>query len=288
MKFSVIIATKNRADRLDAALTSLRLQGHAPPTEIIVVDNGSRDGTRGVVEKHQARYVYEPVPNRGRARNAGIAAATGSHLVFVDDDVIVPGGFLGVHARGHAGSIFPRVVSGPIVNVATPSDRPAPGPGNYSGAFFCTCNASVPTSSLAAVGGFDERFDLYGWEDTELGVRLRAFDVGHLFDWDAYLWHIKPPHIETLDAALAKTLEKAHMAARFMRKVPTARARLATGAYRANFWRAKALAPRFAQAFFAGVATSPKVAPALARFARGRLLDSVYVDELERELGSDR
>jgi hypothetical protein len=52
--------------------------------------------------------------------------------------------------------------------------------------------------------------------------------------------------------------------------------------------RAKALAPRTAQAFFAGVATSPRVPPALARFARGRLLDSVYVDELERELGHDR
>jgi len=288
LKISVVIATKNRAERLDAALRSLTLQGNAPPTEIIVVDNGSTDDTRGVVERHAARYLYEPIANRSRARNRGIAAATGSHLLFVDDDVIVPAGFIAVHARAHGAAIFPRAVSGPIINVPTPSDRPAPGPANYSGAFFCTCNVSVPAASLAAVGGFDEAFDLYGWEDTELGVRLRAFDVERVFDWDAYLWHVKPPAADTLDVALARTFEKARMAARLVRKSPTTRVKLATGAYGANLLRAKALAPRSAQALFAGVATSPNVPPAIARFARGRLLDSVYAGELERELAYDR
>jgi len=78
------------------------------------------------------------------------------------------------------------------------------------------------------------------------------------------------------------------MAARLVRKSPTGRTRLATGAYGANLLRAKALAPRSAQALFAGVATSPRVPRAVARFARGRLLDSVYADELERALGHDR
>jgi len=288
MNISVVIATKDRAALLDAALQSLRLQGNAPPTEIIVVDNGSTDDTRAVVERNAARYVFEPVPNRARARNRGIAAATGSHIVFVDDDVVVPGGFLAVHAREHAASIFPRVVSGPIINVPGPSDRPAPSAANYSGAFFCTCNVSVRAAALAAVGGFDESFDLYGWEDTELGLRLRAYDVRRVFAWDAYLWHIKPPQADTLDAALTKTIEKARMAARFVHKSPTTRTRLATGAYGANLVRAKALAPRSAQAWLAGVATSPRVSPALARFARGRLLDSVYVDELTRALARDR
>jgi hypothetical protein len=288
MKFSVIIATRDRAARLDAALDSLRLQGGAPPTEIIVVDNGSRDATREVAAKHAALYLHEPVANRGRARNRGVAAASGSHLLFVDDDVIVPAGFIAIHARAHAASIFPRAVCGPIINVASPSDRPAPTALNYSGAFFCTCNVSVRKSSLDAVGGFDEAFDLYGWEDTELGIRLRAFDVARIFAWDAYLWHIKPPEADTLEAALARTLQKAHMAARFVRKSPTPRAKLATGAYAVNLLRAKALAPRAAQALFAGVASSPNTPPAIARFARGRLLDSVYVDELERALATDR
>jgi glycosyltransferase involved in cell wall biosynthesis len=288
MKLSVIIATKDRAARLDAALESLGLQGTTPSTEIVVVDNGSVDGTRAVVAKHGARYLYEAVPHRGRARNRGVAAATGTHLVFVDDDVVVPAGFLAAHARAHDEAVFPRAVTGPIINVPSADDRPSASAVNYSGAFFCTCNASVGKSTLEAVGGFDEQFDLYGWEDTELGLRLRDFDVAHVFAWDAYLWHIKPPHEETLGTALRRTLEKARMAARLVRKSPTPRAKLATGAYRANLLRAKALAPRSAQALFAGVATSPNVPPVLARFARGRLLDSVYVDELERELGRDR
>lgn len=288
MKFSVIIATKDRAGRLDAALLSLALQGNAPPTEIIIVDNGSTDGTRAIAAKHGARYEYEPVPNRARARNRGVAAAGGSHLLFVDDDVIVPAGFLAVHARAQSDSIFPRAVTGPIVDVPSPSDRPSPGAANYSAAFFCTCNVSVRKSTLEAVGGFDEQFDLYGWEDTELGLRLRNYDVERHFAWDAYLWHIKPPELETIETALAKEMEKAHMAARFVRKSPTSRAKLATGAYRANVLRAKALAPRSAQALLAGIATSPRVPMPVARFARGRLLDSVYVDQLERELSANR
>jgi GT2 family glycosyltransferase len=288
MKISVIIATKDRAARLDAALQSLQLQGTAPPTEIVVVDNGSTDETPEVARKHGVRYLFEPVANRGAARNRGVRAATGSHLLFVDDDVIVPAGFVAAHARVHTAGVFPRVVSGPIINVPSPSERPSPGPANYSAAFFCTCNVSVPKSSLTAVGGFDEQFDLYGWEDTEVGIRLRAFDVARVFAWEAYLWHIKPPHVDSIESALARTLEKARMAARLVRKSPSSRAKLATGAYRANLLRAKALAPRSAQAFFAGVATSPRVPDVVARFARGRLLDSIYVDELERELANDR
>jgi len=119
-------------------------------------------------------------------------------------------------------------------------------------------------------------------------LRLRAFDLQRAFNWDAYVWHIKPPRDETIETALARTIEKARMAARFVRKAPTTRAKFATGAYAVNFLRGRALAPRAAQAFFAGVATSPRVPGGVAQFARGRLLDSVYVDELERALARDR
>jgi len=284
MKFSVIIATKDRASLLDGALTSLAAQVNPPELQTIVVDNGSTDATRSIAEKHGATYIFEPIPNRGAARNRGIAAATGAIVLFIDDDVILPPHFLAAHANAHADQIFPRVVAGPIINVPDTQTRPTPAFINYSGAFFCTCNVSVRKSALDSVGGFDEQFDFYGWEDTELGVRLRSFDVGWYFAWDAYLWHIKPPAHDTLDAALAKTIEKARMAARFVRKSPTSRAKLATGAYAFNLLRAKALAPRLAQPLFAGIASSAKVPAALAAFARGRLLDSVYVDELAREL----
>jgi GT2 family glycosyltransferase len=162
--------------------------------------------------------------------------------------------------------------------------RPVPTFLNGSNAFFCTCNVSVPRNVLEAVGGFDPSFDKYGWEDTELGVRLRKFDVRRRFVWEAYLWHVKPPATETLDAALEKTIEKARMAAKFVRKDPSRRAKLATGAYAANRLRARLLAPRAAQPWLAGLATSARVPAPVARVARGLVLDSVYVDELERAL----
>lgn len=284
MKISVVIATRNRAALLDAALASLRDQLGAPAIETIVADNGSSDDTRAVAERHGARYVFEPVPNRSRARNAGLAVASGTIVLFVDDDVVLPPYFVAAHARAHAAETAPHVVSGPIINVPSAAVRPVPTFLNASNAFFCTCNVSVPLSALQAAGGFDESFDAYGWEDTELGVRLRDRNVRRRFVWEAYLWHIKPPESETLDAALAKTIEKARMAAKFVRKNPSRRAKLATGAYALNRLRAHVFAPRSAQPWLAGVATSARVPAALAQLARGLVIDGVYVDELERAL----
>jgi glycosyltransferase involved in cell wall biosynthesis len=288
VKFSVIVATKDRAALLDGALASLAAQHSAPPMQVIVVDNGSTDGTKAVAEKHGATYIYEPVPNRGAARNRGIAAATGEIVLFIDDDVVLPPGFIAAHAHAHETTPHARAVSGPIINVPTPQTRTKPDFRNFSNAFFCTCNVSIPTAALTGVGGFDEQFELYGWEDTELGVRLRAANVGRGFAWDAYLWHIKPPANDTLDAALAKTIEKARMAARFVSKAPTSRAKFATGAYALNLLRARALAPRAAQPFFAGLASAANVPKPIAQFARDRLLDSVYVDELRTALARER
>lgn len=284
MTFSVVIATRNRAALLDGALASLRAQIGAPEIQAIVVDNGSSDTTRAVAEAHGATYRFEAQPNRALARNAGIAAATGAIVLFVDDDVVLPPYFVAAHARAHASAPFPHVVTGPIINVPSAGARPVPTFLNGSNAYFCTCNVSVPRSALEAVGGFDVTFDKYGWEDTELGVRLRNFDVRRRFVWEAYLWHIKPPATETLDAALEKTIEKARMAAKFVRKDPSRRAKLATGAYALNRLRARVFSPPAAQAWLAGVATSARVPAPLARVARELVLDGVYVDELERAL----
>ena len=281
---SVVIATRNRAALLADALTSLRAQVGIPACELIVADNGSTDATASVAREHGAVCVSVPEPNRAGARNAGVAAASGAMVIFVDDDVVVPPFFVAAHLRAHAADAAPHVVSGPIVNVPSRDDRPIPTWLNGSNAYFCTCNVSLPKSSFDAVGGFDAAFDQYGWEDTELGVRLRAAGVKRRFAWDAYLWHIKPPATETLDAALVKTIEKARMAAKFVRKDPSPRARLATGAYALNRWRGRVLLPARAQPLLAGIATSTRVPPALARLARGLVLDSVYVAELDRAL----
>jgi glycosyltransferase involved in cell wall biosynthesis len=287
---SVVIATKDRAAFLERSLTSLAEQTNAPAFEVVVADNGSSDDTAGVVARVRAARaldvtrVFVPRPNRGAARNAGVALARGAIVVFIDDDVWLPPHFLAAHAAAHARSPFPHVVSGPIVNVPGYETTPAPSAANYSGAFLCTCNASVPRSSLTAVGGFDEGFDLYGWEDTELGLRLRRFDVRHRFAWEAYLWHIKPPRVETLDVVLSKTVERATMAARLLRKDASLRTKLATGAYRLNLVRSALLAPGWSLGFYRALAGAARLPAPLRALARAQFLDGAYRTTLLRAL----
>lgn len=286
MRLSVIIATKDRAEFLDRALHSFVKQIGAPRFEVIVVDNGSTDATPLVVDRAKAAlpfevtYVFEERPNRGAARNRGIAAAQGHLVLFCDDDIYAPPGYLAAHDAAHTSSNL--VVSGPIINVPSYHERPKPTLANFSRAFFCTCNVSVPRVALEAVGGFDEQFHLYGWEDTELGVRLRDHGMRAKFAWDAYIWHIKPPETATLNSELQKSMEKARMAARLIRKNSSARVRSATGAHRANLLRAPML-ERLAP-WFAGVATDERTPAPLRALARAQLLDAVYTVELSKAL----
>lgn len=292
MTLSVVIATKDRAAFLDRALESLAAQRDAPSFDVVVADNGSSDGTAEVVVRRAAsgiyalQRVYVPEPNRGAARNRGVASSNGDVVVFVDDDVVLPQGFLAAHARAHDARLV-VAVAGPIVNVASHEDRPKPTLAHASRAFFCTCNASVLRSTFDAVGGFDESFDLYGWEDTELGIRLRRHDVRRVFAWDAYLYHIKPPHAETLEAVLRKTTEKARMAARLVAKDPTTRTRLATGAYTMNLVRAAVVAPAWSLPWYEAMARSERLPSPLRAFARAQYLDGAYARELRVALRGD-
>jgi glycosyltransferase involved in cell wall biosynthesis len=286
MDFSVVIATKDRREFLRRTLESLERQIEAPPFEVIVVDNGSADDTRSVVEAHAervpaVRYVAEPRPNRGRARNRGVKRAAGRYVLFCDDDVSLPPGWLAAHAVAQTGDDC--VVNGPILNVPSYAATPAPTFANYSRAFLCTCNASLSKEAFFRAGGFDESFDLYGWEDTELGVRLREAGCHWKFAWDAFLWHVKPPAENTLEIESRKAIEKARMAGRFLGKHPSRRARLATGAHTLNLLRARYLLPDTLLAFYAGLSTSD--APEwLRRLSRGQLLDALYARELVRAL----
>jgi len=288
VKLSVVIATRDRAALLADALDSLALQQGAPPFEVVVADNGSSDATPAVVAERAAafggelRRVFVPEPNRGVARNRGVEAASGEVLVFVDDDVVLPGGFLAAHAREHA-ALRNVTVAGPIVNVPSRDDRPVPTVANASRAFFCTCNASLARRAFEAAGGFDPRFDLYGWEDTDLGIRLRRAGLKRVFAWDAFLYHIKPPLTETLDAALQKTTEKARMAARLVAKDPSVRTRLATGAYAFNLAR-DSFAWRWMLPWYERLARSERTPKALRAFARAQVLDGTYVRELRTAL----
>jgi len=287
MRLSIVIATKDRASYLERALASLEAQKGAPSFEVIVVDNGSTDDTKGVVERAvergvAVRYAFEPEPNRGKARNRGVAIATGYLVLFCDDDVVAPPGFLAAHEAAHESGDL--IVNGPILNVVSYDQRPKPSIVNYSRAFLCTCNVSISRHALDAVGGFDERFDLYGWEDTELGVRLREHGLRWKFAWEAYIWHIKPTNENTLEVDTRKVVEKAKMARRFIATSPSSRARMATGAHPLNLLRGRYLLPDPWLRVLAGVATSENLPAPLRSIARAQFLDGMYTRELVRAL----
>jgi glycosyltransferase involved in cell wall biosynthesis len=92
MDVSVIVPTFNRAASVDRLIAALRAQIGDASFEVLVVDNGSRDQTAAVVDRHagedpRIRRLSERRPGASHARNAGIAAASAPILAFVDDDV---------------------------------------------------------------------------------------------------------------------------------------------------------------------------------------------------------
>ncbi|MEO6991681.1 MAG: galactosyltransferase-related protein, partial [Candidatus Baltobacteraceae bacterium] len=104
---------------------------------------------------------------------------------------------------------------------------------NYSGNYFWTTNVSVARAQLDAVGGaFTETFREYGWEDIELGLRLRFAGTRSTFNPRALVYHYKPP---PRGAQIEGTLRQARSQARTAHELehlqPHWRARLATGDY---------------------------------------------------------
>jgi glycosyltransferase involved in cell wall biosynthesis len=100
MRFSIIIATYNRADELVHTLRSLAGVSTRSPWEVIVVDNNSSDHTRQVVEDAAPtfpvalRYLFEATQGKAAALNTAIREARGEILVFTDDDALVEADWL--------------------------------------------------------------------------------------------------------------------------------------------------------------------------------------------------
>ena len=87
MNISVIIPTWNRAERLVNTLQSVFSQS-LPPTEVIVVDDGSTDDTREIVRNQfpNVRYLFQQNKGVSSARNTGIKAASGDWIALLDSD----------------------------------------------------------------------------------------------------------------------------------------------------------------------------------------------------------
>lgn len=200
---TVVVATRNRAALLPACLDALAAQRTDARFEVLVVDNGSDDGTAGVVARHarrdpRVRLVAEPVAGLSRAKNAGIAHAVGELVLFTDDDVVLPEGWIAAYAGFFAGRRARAVLAGgPVLAVADdlspwPAWVGAGGaadlPRLYHGAVprrlgayeqLWGANMAAPRELLAAVGGFDESIGVRGdergtFEDVDLVERVAA------------------------------------------------------------------------------------------------------------------
>lgn len=246
MQLSVVIPTYNQAGLLRHCLQSMVGQTLSPATyEIIVVDDGSTDRTREVIEEFRPRVApLHLSTNRGRsaARNAGVDLARAPVVVFTDSDVAVRPDFLHWHLDTHRAQGPGILCRGPVVLVHRLDDdltRPLPTVLG-SPAFLDTANASLEKSALLETGGFDESFPGYGWEDFELGLRLKRSGIRRVFRPEAVAFHIQPEiGQDTLDMLLRKEAERARSAAHFLQKHPLAETRLliqATPAHRALYW----------------------------------------------------
>lgn len=294
-RITVQLCTYNRRRLLGSVLTALFDQDLDPDHyEVVLVDDGSTDGSfEAVVEPLHPPCAFTVVRQRNaglaRGRNVGIARARGDILLFMDDDVLATRGLLSAHLRFHE-THARSICRAAVINVSSFDELPPPRYSwrNYSGAYFWTTNVSVPRDVLERVGGFDERFSEYGWEDLELGFRLRQNGVPSMLAKDAVVYHYKPPpRNQDVPGMIRQARAQARTAVQFLEKHPHWRVALATGQ----------LAPLEAWSAICRAAGWPKVLDAVAsigesgpaglrraaaRWAAGRLARSAYYDELAK------
>ena len=203
---SVIIPTYNNRETLRRTLDAIAAQDFPRDRyEIVVLDDGSTDGTPDMVHTYQAPVDvrYQRQENRGRAaaRNAGSRLARGRILVYLDSDIIARPDMLSRHMRYYEQRNGPIGVQGRTLvhpdSKTTPfmktkellPDLTPRRKLDLSPYHVITRNLSIRAEDLWAVGGFDESFPGYGWEDIELGLRLHARGVRFFYDPQAIGYH---------------------------------------------------------------------------------------------------
>lgn len=236
MIFSVQICSFNRRDILKRSLEALFNQDFpSDKFEIIVVDDGSTDSTGDMVKSLKApcgfKYIRQDHLGLSIGRNKGIREAKGKYVLFVDDDIISDKNLLNEHLRTH--QKYPNSVIKGWVNHVDSLDNPQKPRftwADISTAFFWTSNVSVEREYLLKAGLFDEDFKEYGWEDLELGLRLKKLGLVSRYNKNAVVYHYKSRWKKhDLERLLAQAEAKARTAIVFLSKHPTLRVKLATG-----------------------------------------------------------
>jgi glycosyltransferase involved in cell wall biosynthesis len=201
---SVVIPTRDRRTSVLRTVSAIRAVVPADGRlEIIVVDNGSADGTPVAVEawarrdEGGLRLVEERRPGRGAACDRGARLARGRILILLDDDMEPGPGWLESHVAHHEHHGFG------VVGAAPSAGRARRAAGRYLQDRFdrhltklersgigtvrdvYTGNFSIERSRFLEVGGFDPAFVDYGGEDGELAARLLATGTTLIFAADA-------------------------------------------------------------------------------------------------------
>ena len=192
-KVSIIIPTYNYAEYIQKAIDSVLAQTYKN-YEIIVVDDGSTDNTRKIIEnkyKNKVRYYYQENKGAPAARNEGIKKSEGEYLSFLDaDDYLTESSIEDRLTVLEQNKSIPWVYSKWLYldtqgNIIFNAFQGAPflykdkRKGNVflamlAGALICTPTVLVRKSCVEEIGGFDER--LTAFQDYDLWLR-----VSHLY-----------------------------------------------------------------------------------------------------------
>ena len=212
-KISIIVVTYNKLEYTRMCLESLVRNTDYPNYEIILVDNGSKDGSVEVLrefrEQHQQVMLIENARNLGfaMANNMGAKAASGEYLVLLNNDTLVtPGWLLGllVHLTRHPSAGMVGPVTNAIGNEAKiRSDYKELSEINYFAArradryagiafeirvlaLYC---AMISRSLYSRLGGLDERFAVGMFEDDDLALKIKQVGLVLICAEDVFIHH---------------------------------------------------------------------------------------------------
>lgn len=243
MFFSVVIPTYNRLPILQKCLLALENQEFDHDIindyEIIVVDDGSIDQTISWIAEEKASLPHVKVLTQnhkgaGSARNLGVKNAVGDWIIFIDSDLVVTSVFFQAHSQAiikaqekeNSDKIF---TYGAVINTCN-FDNPTAEPykiTDFSAAYFATGNVAIAKKWLLEAGLFDTMFNQYGWEDLELGVRLKKLGLKLIKCPEAVGYHWHPPfNLQQIPQLIEKEIERGKMGVLFYQKHPTYEVRM--------------------------------------------------------------